>query len=242
MVFTTSWDDGYTLDIRIAGLLERYGCTGTFYVCPKTQHGRMMLSKESLKELATKYEVGAHTLRHPKLTEIAIEDAKQEIELSKEWVEEQIGKPCEMFCYPYGDVNDPVKYLVEQAGFKGARTTVDLEFAQSDRFAMPTSLQVTPFPKRRRFSKWWHPIDIFGPLRVRFSRLRAMKIPLSETRSWLSLATALFDHAVSTNQPYFHLWGHSHELERYGMWHDFEKFLQHVQKSNVKSVTNSQLI
>ncbi len=243
MLFTTSWDDGYTLDMRIAGILERYGCTGTFYVCPRTQHGRMMLSPESLKELSQKHEVGAHTLRHPKLTKIAIQDAKQEIEGSKKWVEERIGKSCDMFCYPYGDWNEPVKYLVQQAGFKGARTVSDLLFATTDPFAMPTSIQVTPFPKRRTFSRWWHPFDLFGPLRVRMKRLRELGIPLKQTTSWLTLTTALFDYALATNQPHFHVWGHSHELERYNMWHDVEKFLTYVQtKDNVQKVTNSALV
>ncbi|MBT4120351.1 MAG: polysaccharide deacetylase family protein [Candidatus Peribacter sp.] len=242
MLFTTSWDDGYKLDLRLADLLDQYGCKGTFYVCPRKQHGNEMMTSEEVTQLRERHEIGAHTLRHPKLTEVSTVDAKTEIEESKAWVEQVTGAPCSMFCYPYGFYNDEIVQIVRDAGYKGARTTERLEFTTKDPFVMPTTLHVTPFPRRKTWSRWWHPLDPYGPLRVRRRILKQLGVAPKFQKSWLDLAIHLFDLGKETNQSVFHLWGHSHEIEKYGMWEDLEKFLAHVQKSNVECVVNSKAI
>lgn len=238
MQFTTSWDDGYTLDLAIAKLLEKHRCTGTFYLCPEEQHNRDMLKPDHIKQLAQRYEIGAHTMTHPKLTKISIEEAKWEIETSKQWIEQVSEKECNKFCYPFGLYNDEVKELVREAGFKEARTVENLKFSSSDPFAMPTSLQITPFPWRKRWSKWWHPLDHFGPARALLSDIIKLGIPVKSCTSWLSLAKAVFTYAKKTDQPFFHLWGHSHEVEKYKMWGQLDQFLEFVSKESVDCVTN----
>ena len=248
MLFTTSWDDGYALDLRLADLLDKYGCKGTFYVCPRKQHGHDMMSNNEIAVLRERHEIGAHTLRHSKLTEVSSTEAKEEIEASKAWVEQVTGAKCKMFCYPYGFHNDDIKQLVKDAGYKGARTTTQLQFAADDAFALPTTLQIAPFPKRKTWSRWWHPLDQYGPLRVRRKQLKKLGIKKEDTKDWLSLAKALFDTAANrhptpdTRQPVFHLWGHSHEIEKYDMWEPLETFFVHVKASGVDCVTNQEVV
>lgn len=243
MLFTTSWDDGYLLDRRVATLLERFGCTGTFYICPRAQHGDRMLSPADIREIATRHEIGAHTLTHPHLPDLPPALCKQEIEDSKAWVEDITGNPCTMFCYPYGDWNTEVRHRVQDAGFLGARTTQGLEYISSDDFAMPTTLQIMPFPKRPQWKAWWHPLDPLGPLRVRFRKLRKLNTPLRAMKNWQSLAQALFLHGKETGAHHFHLWGHSREIEKYGMWGELETFLKFVSAiPEIKSVNNSELL
>ncbi|MBI4129253.1 1,4-beta-xylanase, partial [Candidatus Peregrinibacteria bacterium] len=52
MKFTTSWDDGCALDMRVADILTNAGCTGTFYVCPHPNRRETLLSDSELRELA----------------------------------------------------------------------------------------------------------------------------------------------------------------------------------------------
>ena len=243
MLFTTSWDDGYKLDLRVAELLERYGATGTFYVCPRKQHDAQMLSREEIVELSARHEIGAHTLRHPRLTALPPLEAMQEIEDSKAWVEDITGTECRMFCYPYGDYNPAIQELVRKAGFMGARTVEQLRFNAEDPFALPTTLHVTPFPRRKSWSRWWHPLDPFGPLRVRYKRLRELKVRTGCLRSWSDLAACLFEYASALpSSSHFHLWGHSREIEKYGMWEEFERFLQYVANTGgVEYGKNSEL-
>jgi len=226
--FLTSWDDGYLLDLRVADLLDRYGAKGTFYVCPKSQHGQQMMSEEQIKTLSGRHTIGAHTLTHPHLTRISEAHATQEIRGSKTWVEGVTGKPCTMFCYPYGAVNPRVRTIVEQAGFSGARTTKDLEFSSTDPFLQPLTLQIFPFPWRRRMKLSWKSLDFFGPLRARYPRLRKLKTPHSAMGSWLTVAKYLYGYAKETKQDFFHLYGHSREIEKYGMWEELEEFLRFV--------------
>ena len=241
MLFTTSWDDGYKKDLKIADLLSRHNITGTFYVCPKIQFEEAMMTKNEILILRRTHEIGAHTITHPKLTKIPIEQARKEIIESKKWVESCTGKPCEMFCYPYGDHNEDTARLVRDAGFRGARTVVPLEFFSTDPFTMPTTLQIYPFPWRRQWKCLSHYINPLGHDLHYWKKLLHLHLPLNAHLSWLNCAKALLEYALYTNQPWFHLWGHSVELERYGMCGDLEKFLQFVQNKNIRSVPNSKL-
>jgi peptidoglycan/xylan/chitin deacetylase (PgdA/CDA1 family) len=70
------------------------------------------------------HEIGSHTLTHPYLTRLTAEKAREEISASKKKLEDLFGKPIEHFCYPYGDWNDAVRDLAQEAGYKTACTTV----------------------------------------------------------------------------------------------------------------------
>lgn len=245
MIFTTSWDDGYALDIKLATLLNKYDIKGTFYVCPKSQYAEKMLTSNQIKDLSNHHEIGAHSMTHPRLSNVPLEQAKKEIMESKHWIETCTGKACTMFCYPKGDFNDNIAKAVKEAGYKGARTVEQLDFTiGTDPYRMPTTLHIYPFPWRRKFTRWWHFFDPAVRLRMQWKQLREIGVPLTAMRSWSNLAIWLFGDAITKKKPIFHLWGHSEEVERYGMWKDLEKFLAHVQKHSDKLefVTNTQLL
>ena len=244
MKFTTSWDDGYALDLRLADLLRKYGITGTFYPCPAPQLGQKMISESEIRSLAVDFEIGAHSLTHPRLSTKSPDQIRNELTGSKKWIEDITGKPCTMFCYPKGDVNAAVRDLTAQAGFKGARTVEMLRFSCTDGFLMPTSLHVYPFPLRRRWTRASHLLDPL-PWHRRFGeRFRELHVPLSAQTSWLKLAMALYRYAADHQQPFFHLWGHSAEIDKFNMWKDLERFLIFVTEydANIEHVPNSRLL
>lgn len=232
MLFTTSWDDGYTYDLRMASILEKHGLTGTFYVSPAVQKGtNPMLSDAEISSLGQRHEIGAHTITHPHLPTLSPEQALQEMVASKQWIEERTGKPCAMFCYPYGDENASIRALAKQAGFAGARGIKLLQTdAGNDPFALPTTLPAYPV-LRRRWKKWWHPLDPFGWVRMEWRQLNRVGVPILERRNWPTLARRLFDDARRTNQPVFHLWGHTNGVERNNLWEAIDGFLAYVSAS-----------
>lgn len=73
--------------------------------------------------LAAGQQIGSHTQTHPRLTELAVSKAREEISASKQSLEDRFGVPVEHFCYPYGDWNETVRDLVAAAGYKTACTT-----------------------------------------------------------------------------------------------------------------------
>lgn len=82
----------------------------------------LMDAAEIREWLAAGHEIGAHTLTHPRLTEIPAGQAREEIFSSKKKLEDQFGIEVRHFCYPYGKWNRPVRDLVEEAGYETAVT------------------------------------------------------------------------------------------------------------------------
>ena len=238
MKFTTSWDDGYADDLHVAELLNTYGCMGTFYVCPRGQHRQDMLTQDQIHDLSARHEIGAHTITHPRLTQIPESDARREIDESKQWVEERTGKPCALFCYPYGETNDRIAQMVQDAGFSGARTVEQFRFCNDDLFRLPTSLHVYPFPLRPIFNR-----RALSPLLTAWPHLRELGIPVASLRGWLPFSKAMFRSAHERKEPWFHLWGHSAEVEKYGMWQDLADFLDYVRTfPDIEMAYNSDLL
>ena len=68
-------------------------------------------------------EVGSHTLDHVHLPEISVDEARRQIGLSREILEQEIGTSVTAFCYPYGDFKSEHGLLAKEAGYANATTT-----------------------------------------------------------------------------------------------------------------------
>lgn len=238
---TTSWDDGDILDNKLADLLKKYGVKGTFYVTKNYRSDR--LSETDIKNISEFHEIGAHTLTHPDLRTLNADKMKEEIDGSKRWLEEVLGKQIKMFCYPKGLFNETAVSVTKAFRFLGARTTnLGSMEMPNDAFLMNTTLQVYPFPFRKIDSKKYYVGKLIQPLIQRAPKLIANGVSIFSMNSWLNTAKATFDTAFK-KEGVFHLWGHSWEIEKYGMWEDLEKLLQYISnKQSCKYVTNSELI
>lgn len=238
---TTSWDDGDILDKRLSGLLTQYGVRGTFYISKEYRQER--LSEKDIQTIAQVHEIGAHTLTHPDLRTLPPEKKMEEIYGSKKWLEEILGSEVKMFCYPKGLYDDAVISSVKEAGFLGSRTTrLGSISIPSDQFQLDTTLQVYPFPFRKRNAKQYYAGKLLQPYIQRAPALRALGVPALSMYSWLNTAKAAFDITLQNGET-FHLWGHSWEIEKYGMWGELEKFLQHIARNDsCVYLTNGELL
>ena len=133
--FTLSYDDGVIQDRRLVEIFDKYNVKCTFNLNygvldheqiidipnrPKVDISRV--HKEEVKELYANHEVGGHGLYHSDLASLGEPYAMYEIIDDKAGLEKLVGKPLQMFAYPFGIYNDMVKTLLKQAGYKGART------------------------------------------------------------------------------------------------------------------------
>jgi hypothetical protein len=118
---TVSVDDGHPADLHAAELFDELGLEATFYV-PAANGTKPVIPHDEIRALATRFEVGAHTLQHVVLTRVPVAVAREEIRSSKEWLEQITGATVRSFCYPKGKFDAAVVALVADAGFAGART------------------------------------------------------------------------------------------------------------------------
>ena len=88
----------------------------------------VVLSWDNVREMANNsITFGAHTVAHPILTKLSLEEARREISESKKRIEEELGKPVTSFAYPEGlpsAFNRELKEILKETGFVCAVTTV----------------------------------------------------------------------------------------------------------------------
>lgn len=242
-IITTSWDDGHALDWRLVELFDKYHIRATFYIARDFLSQR--LSEADIRDIAQRHEIGAHTLTHPVLTDITPEQAEYEIVTSKQWLEDVTGQAITSFCYPKGFHNATVRRITQDAGYKLARSVRPYQLdAGDDAYAMPTTVQIYPFPLRplpdMAIWRGWRTRS--QPLRQALPHMRRLQLPLTNLHSWAALAIALLDRAAQTGG-IWHLWGHSWEIEQYQMWQDLITVLEATRRySHAQRLTNSDII
>ena len=233
IVVTTSWDDGHKLDLKLAKLLKKYGIRGTFYISPKNREFREedLLSDDEIIKLNRDFEIGAHTMTHPRLTQVSEKEALREISDSKKYLEVLTETKIRCFCYPGGAYNKKIKELVKRAGFIGARTTErPFTTIPGDLFEFGTTIQVFPLSIR----------GVCGEIKLAIKN-NIKLIPFMFTKDWAKIAKNTFDY-VNHNGGLWHLWGHSWVIDKYNYWNKFEKVLSYIGKrKNVQYLTNSEI-
>lgn len=231
MNFTTSWDDGHPLDLRVAELLARFELRGTFYVPRRNREGRAVLAKAELRELAGHHEIGGHTFDHVRLTAASLD----QIAASKAAIEDEIGRPITGFCYPGGVHDASIRAAVRSAGFHYARTIENLWLdVPRDPFQLATTLQCYPHTRLTYVKNLAR-----GHVR---DRARGFECAM-RSRSLAAMLTSLLDAALA-NGTMFHLWGHSWELEEHGLWGELEAFFAFARDRVLRDqrVDNAELI
>jgi peptidoglycan/xylan/chitin deacetylase (PgdA/CDA1 family) len=73
---------------------------------------------DELRSLARAgWEVGSHTVTHPRLPEIDDEQLREELQASRDTIAAEIGEPCVTIAYPYGRFDDRVTRAAAAAGY-----------------------------------------------------------------------------------------------------------------------------
>ena len=126
-----SFDDGYEDVYRIAfPMLKEFGMKAIFFVLGDssiktdvwnngdgTAPSRLINDEQITDMHESGFEIGSHTMTHPKLTLMPINIAWEEISVSKQQLEFIIKSTVKSFSYPYGAVNSSIKRLVIRAGY-----------------------------------------------------------------------------------------------------------------------------
>jgi peptidoglycan/xylan/chitin deacetylase (PgdA/CDA1 family) len=232
---TTSWDDGRREDLKLAELLAARGLPATFYVPSGSLGKNAAMSVKEIRELSNAgFEIGAHTVTHPILTQVSRSAARQEVEECKHHLEDVLGREVSSFAYPKGRYNAEVVALVGEAGYRCARGLRMLSLSRDfPPFEMPVTVQAYP----HRWTSYARNLLRRGEV----AALAKFSVQIGRSKNWVELGKNLFDRALREGGAW-HLLGHSWETERLGGWHELEEMLDYVsQRPGVRYLTNGQL-
>jgi peptidoglycan/xylan/chitin deacetylase (PgdA/CDA1 family) len=88
---------------------------------PSNLGKELILSWAEVREMAKNgIDFGAHTVNHPILTRLPLEEARKEIIESKKCMEDELDRPVNAFSYPNGgptDFNEDIKKIIKDSGF-----------------------------------------------------------------------------------------------------------------------------
>lgn len=140
-----SFDDAFRSAASVFPALERMGVPVQVFVCTGYAGSGAALSIPELagddpRQLATMtwdelrdVDVGSHGVTHAHLTQLSDDELRRELVESKQQVEDELGRPCPEFAYPYGEHDERVRAAVRAAGYERAYGLVD---DRSDPYAL----------------------------------------------------------------------------------------------------------
>jgi peptidoglycan/xylan/chitin deacetylase (PgdA/CDA1 family) len=131
-----TFDDGYHNNLEKAlPVLNAFGFPATIFIVvnavgrdnfwhdPANEIRLPMLSWENIATLRDAgWDIASHTLNHPRLTRLSLEEAKREIVESRRILGEKLGVAPISFAHPYGDGADhlDIRLLIQDAGYQTA--------------------------------------------------------------------------------------------------------------------------
>ena len=129
----------------------------------------LMMNWDQIREMNKNgIEFGGHTVNHPILSRISLDQAIKEIKGSKERIENELGQNIFSFAYPNGmrnDLNLNIELLVAQAGYQAAFTLLNGP-------AMQMEVKRNPYAIRRIFISHTHQLSHFAILTNYVNRYR----------------------------------------------------------------------
>jgi peptidoglycan/xylan/chitin deacetylase (PgdA/CDA1 family) len=116
-----SFDDGSIQDRRLVSIFNRNNIKGTFHINSGKLGQNNYITKEELKSLYINHEVSAHTVNHPHLYSLSLDDLNYEIGVDQKTLSEIIGYTVTSMSYPFGDCNDKIIRLIPKYNIECAR-------------------------------------------------------------------------------------------------------------------------
>lgn len=204
-VLTLSYDDGVVQDIRLIGIMDKYGIKGTFNInsgfylaedsVREKHYGRMKLSEAKELYIGSGHEVAVHGYTHPFLEKLKPEQIVCDVMRDRQDIEKQYGVVTRGMAYPYGTYSTEVIECLQKCGICYSRTT-----KQTENFKFPENwltLHPTCHHKNKNLKE----------LAKRFIENECLR---------------------DSDAQMFYVWGHSYEFDNDDNWNVIEEFCEYI--------------
>ncbi len=173
-----TFDDGYIDNYTYAfPILKEFNFKFVIYLVSNLDYNKWdvdltnekvfkMMDEKMLNEMKNSklVEFGGHTLTHPRLSKLSPEEVEKEIILDKKFTEDKLDIKLCSFAYPYGDLNECVKGIVQKAGYSFAVATDSGSYSLSDDLYQIRRIGIFPnisnFGYKRKVSGYYNFIKI----------------------------------------------------------------------------------
>jgi peptidoglycan/xylan/chitin deacetylase (PgdA/CDA1 family) len=155
--FHVTFDDAYRSISAALPILDRLNVPATIFACADfadeggpltvpelskeaaaTPHELATMTWDDLRGLAKRgIEIGSHTLTHAHLTRLGEAELLRELRDSRLRFEDEIGVPCRLLSYPYGEHDTRVRQAARRAGYRAAFGLFRDSPRQTDLYAFP---------------------------------------------------------------------------------------------------------
>lgn len=137
------------------------------------QGERLLMNWQEVRQLSQEgFEIGSHTMSHAPLTDLPDDQARKEIQQSKQVLAARIGSEVHGFCYPRGQFLNDHARMVQDSGYSYAVTT---------RFGSNNS-QTDPFCLARRNIADYQGIRSYFPVAMHMLELTGWLDPILKSR------------------------------------------------------------
>lgn len=150
-------DDGFkTFNTNALPLLKKHGFNATLFINSESVGNADFMTWEELKEVhRTGVEIGNHSHSHAYFLNESeatrMEIFRKDLQKCQEEIKKYLGFYPDVFAYPYGEFDIPMKQALKELGFKAAAAQHSGVMYANDIFAMPRFPMAGPFTKIEPF-------------------------------------------------------------------------------------------
>jgi len=179
--YAVSFDDGYQDNQTHAfPVLQRLSIPAIIYLVTERVGTEGFLSWEGIRAMSGSDLItfGSHTQTHRHFVRREpYADVNDELQKSKDIIDDRVGKPCRHLAWPWGDYEDDWLPLVKSAGYRSAATTLSgANTSGKDPYALKRinvrRADIDWFLSRLRRNRWALQADLLGPLNAMDRRLK----------------------------------------------------------------------